>query len=152
MADIQKIMDATIVTGEYQNAHGENKKSYLKIGTLFVYADGGMSLKLDAMPIGGGNISFYERKPKDGQQQNSQPQQQQQQQQQQQNQSYQQPQQYQQQAPQQQQQNNQPHGGYGNPNKQQQRATANNPPVPDDYSNDPVPFYKQAIKLTKDKK
>jgi hypothetical protein len=141
MAEIQKIMDATIVTGEYQNAHGENKKSYLKIGTLFVYADGGMSLKLDAMPIGGGNISFYERKPKDGQQQNSQqqgqqqgyqqPQQQQsQQQQQQQNQSYQQPQQYQQQASQQ--QNNQPHGGYGNPNKIQ--------PPPQSYSrNDSLP-------------
>ena len=107
MADIQKIMDATITTGEYTNNNGENKKSYLKIGTLFVYADGGMSLKLDAMPISGGNISFYDRKPREnnGQQQ---PQQQQQQQQQ--------PQQgySQQQQPQQQQ------GGYGQQQPQQQ--------------------------------
>ena len=102
MADIQKIMDATITTGEYTNNNGENKKSYLKIGTLFVYADGGMSLKLDAMPISGGNISFYDRKPRENSGQ--QPQQQQQPQQ-----GY-----SQQQQPQQQQ------GGYGQQQPQQQ--------------------------------
>ena len=64
MANIAKIMDATVVTGEYTNAQGEQKKSYLKIGTLFVYDDNGMSLKLDALPIGNPNINFYERKPK----------------------------------------------------------------------------------------
>ena len=67
MSKISKLMDATIVTGEYTNSQGEKKKSYLKIGTLFVYEDGGMSMKLDALPLGNGNISFYERKPREGQ-------------------------------------------------------------------------------------
>jgi len=53
------IYNATVVTGEYTNQQGETKKKYLNIGTLFVYPDGGMSLKLDAVPISNGNISFY---------------------------------------------------------------------------------------------
>jgi len=64
MSTVQKTMDAVIVTGEYQDQQGNQKKKYMNIGTLFVYQDGGMSLKLDAMPIGGGNISFYDKKPK----------------------------------------------------------------------------------------
>jgi len=64
MSTVTKIMDATITTGTYKNAQGEEKKSYLKIGTLFIYDDNGMSLKLDAVPVGNGNINFYERKPK----------------------------------------------------------------------------------------
>ena len=78
---VTKTMNATIITGEYQNNQGETKKSYATIGTLFIYDDGGMSLKLDALPIGNGNINFYEKKPKDQQQQQGgyqQPQQQQQ--------------------------------------------------------------------------
>lgn len=86
MANVTKVMNATIVTGEYQNAQGETKKSYLTVGTLFVYDDGDMSLKLDAAPIGNGNISFYDKKSKEQNNQQSYQQQQQQQQ------SYQQPQ------------------------------------------------------------
>lgn len=89
---LQKTMNATIVTGEYTDRQtGQQKKSYLTIGKLFVYNDGGMSLKLDAMPTGNQNISFYDIKPKNqnnqapqqqpnnnyggnGQQQNQQPQ------------------------------------------------------------------------------
>ena len=67
MSTVAKIYDATITTGEYQNAQGEQKKSYLKVGTLFQYADGGLSLKLDAVPVGNGNINFYERKPRENQ-------------------------------------------------------------------------------------
>ncbi len=67
MSTIQKIMDATIVTGEYTDSSGQQKKTYLKVGTLFVYQDGGMSLKLDALPLGSGNINFYDRKPKNAQ-------------------------------------------------------------------------------------
>jgi hypothetical protein len=66
---VQKTMNATVTTGEYQNSQGETKKSYMTIGTLFIYDDGGMSLKLDALPLGNGNINFYEKKPKDAQQQ-----------------------------------------------------------------------------------
>ncbi len=57
-------MNAVIVTGEYTNNQGEKKKSYTNIGKLFIYANGGMSLKLDAMPMGGQNINFYDVKPK----------------------------------------------------------------------------------------
>jgi len=63
-----KTMNATVVTGEYQSSQGETKKSYMTIGTLFIYDDGGMSLKLDALPLGNGNISFYDKKPKEAQQ------------------------------------------------------------------------------------
>ena len=64
MSNLLTTKNATIVTGEYTDAQGQAKKSYLTIGTLFVYDDGGMSLKLDAMPIGGGNITFYDKKAK----------------------------------------------------------------------------------------
>jgi len=49
-------------------------ESYLTIGKLFIYQDGGMSLKLDALPIGNQTINFYDIKPK--QQQSQQPSQQ----------------------------------------------------------------------------
>ncbi len=73
---LQKTMNATIVTGEYTDrATGQQKKSYLTIGKLFIYNDGGMSLKLDALPLNGQNINFYDIKPKNqnNQQQNQQP-------------------------------------------------------------------------------
>ncbi len=64
MSTVQKTMDAVITTGEYTDQQGIQKKRYMNIGTLFVYNDGGMSLKLDAVPVGNGNISFYDKKPK----------------------------------------------------------------------------------------
>ena len=73
--NLKKTMNATIVTGEYTDRQtGQLKKSYLTIGKLFIYNDGGMSLKLDAMPTGNQNISFYDIKPKN--QNNQAPQQQ----------------------------------------------------------------------------
>ena len=67
---LQKIMNATITTSEYTDrATGQQKKSYLTIGKLFIYNDGGMSLKLDALPLHGQNINFYDIKPKNQQQQ-----------------------------------------------------------------------------------
>jgi len=73
--NLLKTMNATIVTGVYTDrATGQQKKSYLTIGKLFVYNDGGMSLKLDAMPTNGQNINFYDIKPKN--QNNQAPQQQ----------------------------------------------------------------------------
>ena len=58
-------MNATIVTGEYTDRQtGQTKKSYLTIGKLFIYNDGGMSLKLDALPHANQNITFYPIKPK----------------------------------------------------------------------------------------
>ena len=62
---LQKTMNATITTGEYTDRQtGQKKKSYLTIGKLFIYNDGGMSLKLDALPLAGQNINFYDIKPK----------------------------------------------------------------------------------------
>ena len=69
---VAKTMNATIVTGEYfSKKHNTTKKSYLTIGKLFIHQDGGMSLKLDALPIGNQTINFYDIKPK--QQQSQQP-------------------------------------------------------------------------------
>lgn len=77
MANIQKTMNATIVTGEYQNSNGESKKRYLNVGTLFIYQDGGMSLKIEDGISVSGNINFYEKQPKQNQGNNYKPQQQQ---------------------------------------------------------------------------
>ena len=75
-SNVQKVMNATITTGEYfSKQENRNKKSYLTIGKLFIYQDGGMSLKLDALPHANQTISFYDIKPKNQPQQN-QPQQQ----------------------------------------------------------------------------
>jgi hypothetical protein len=51
---------AVAVTGEYQK-DGETKKSYMTIGTLMQYDDGGFALKLDAVPTNfNGWVSFYD--------------------------------------------------------------------------------------------
>jgi len=68
-------MNAVITTGKYIDKQtGEQKKNYLVVGKLFIYRNGGMSLKLDAMPMCGQTISFYNIKPKSqpNQQQNQQ--------------------------------------------------------------------------------
>lgn len=67
---VKQILNATIVIGQYTDRQsGKQKKSYLTIGTLFIYQDG-MSLKLDALPTNGQNIVFYPRKPKEQNQAN----------------------------------------------------------------------------------
>ena len=71
---LSHLMNATIVTGEYYDQQQQKKKKYLTIGTLFVYQDGGMSLKLDALPTHGQNITFYPQKAKDPQPQQNPPQ------------------------------------------------------------------------------
>ena len=62
---LQKTMNAVIVTGDYiDKTTGAKKKKYNTIGSLFIYSDGSMSLKLDAYPTRGQNIVFYDIKPK----------------------------------------------------------------------------------------
>jgi hypothetical protein len=62
---VAKTLNAVITTGQYfSQRDNKQKKSYLTIGKLFIYHDGGMSLKLDAMPTNGQMINFYEIKPK----------------------------------------------------------------------------------------
>ncbi len=70
---VKQILNATIVTGQYiDKKTGETKNSYITIGTLFIYQDNGMALKLDAMPTNGQNIVFYKPKPKGQSNQNNQ--------------------------------------------------------------------------------
>jgi len=75
----QQIMNAVITTGAYTTREGKQKKSYLTIGKLFIYAGGGMSLKLDAYPTANQTITFYPIKPKEQRRYDQQPQQNQQQ-------------------------------------------------------------------------
>ena len=61
---LQKTMNAVIVTGKYFDKAQKEKKTYLTVGTLFVYDNGGMSLKLDVIPPTDKTISFYDHKKK----------------------------------------------------------------------------------------
>jgi len=72
-------LNAVIVTGQYTTREGKQKKTYLTIGKLFIYAGGGMSLKLDALPHANQPIAFYPIKPKEQRRYDQQPQQNQQQ-------------------------------------------------------------------------
>jgi hypothetical protein len=57
----KKIYDAVATIGEYKAASGEIKKRYMTLGSVFE-SDNGMSLKLDAVPVGlewNGWISFF---------------------------------------------------------------------------------------------
>ncbi len=41
---------------------GQQKKKYTTVGTLFIYDDGGMSIKMDAIPVGfDGKLAVYDR-------------------------------------------------------------------------------------------
>jgi len=75
----QQILNAVITTGAYTTREGKQKKSYLTIGKLFIYAGGGMNLKLDAYPTANQTITFYPIKPKEQRRYDQQPQQPQQQ-------------------------------------------------------------------------
>ena len=61
---VQKVMNIVATTGTYQK-DGQEKKKYLTVGALFIYDDGGMSIKLDAVPVNfDGSLSVYERENK----------------------------------------------------------------------------------------
>jgi hypothetical protein len=73
-AKVSKVLNAVITTGQYfSQRDNKQKKSYLTIGKLFIYADGGMSLKLDALPTDGQIINFYDIKQKNQQGYNQNP-------------------------------------------------------------------------------
>ena len=58
---VTKTMNIVATTGTYVK-DGQEKKRYLTVGTLFMYDDGGMSIKLDAIPTSfDGSLSVYER-------------------------------------------------------------------------------------------
>jgi len=67
---MQKTKNAVVVTGKYTNNAGEEKNSYMTIGSLFEREDGSLVMKLDAVPVGSefsGWVNFYDPKPRDGQ-------------------------------------------------------------------------------------
>jgi len=71
--------DVMTSTGEYQDANGQTKKRWLKVGAAFVDDNKNLSFKLDALPMpkeGGCWLKVFK---KDSQPQNNPPQQQQQQ-------------------------------------------------------------------------
>ncbi len=67
---VQKVMNIVATTGTYQK-DGQEKKKYLTVGALFIYDDGGMSIKLEAIPTNfDGSLSVYERESQTPQQNN----------------------------------------------------------------------------------
>jgi len=70
---VQKTMNIVATTGTYTDNQGQEKKRYLTVGTLFIYDDGGMSIKLDAIPTHfNGNLAIYERENRNNSQTNNQ--------------------------------------------------------------------------------
>lgn len=63
-----KKFDAVATIGEYTDRNGQTKKRYLNVGAVFEN-DKGLSLKIDALPLGkdwNGWIAFYPPKDRDG--------------------------------------------------------------------------------------
>jgi hypothetical protein len=68
---VQQVKNIVATTCTYMK-DGVEKKRYLTVGSLFIYDDGGMSIKLDAVPTGfDGNLSVYDRDNNNQQNQNS---------------------------------------------------------------------------------
>lgn len=66
----QATHDLVIKNGEYQDhMSGETKARWLNIGTLFTHDDGGLSVKLDCVPIGvpdwQGWVKAFPKKPRE---------------------------------------------------------------------------------------
>lgn len=58
--------DAMAKGGTYTNRDGDEKTRWIKCGVVFEGTNGGLSLKLEAMPVPfDGWISFFEPKPRD---------------------------------------------------------------------------------------
>jgi hypothetical protein len=72
---MEKVYDAVVVTGEYQDSSGQTKKRYMNVGVV-LKGDKGLSLKLEAVPVNfNGWINFYEPKPRENGRAATQPQQ-----------------------------------------------------------------------------
>jgi hypothetical protein len=55
----------------YTTRDGEDKKQWINVGRATAWDDGGISLELHAVPVGGwwdGKLSLFEPKPKEGEQ------------------------------------------------------------------------------------
>ena len=65
----KKTHDLAIKTGTYTNREGEEKGRYLNIGSILAHEDGGISVKLNCIPVGltdwEGWVSAFPVKKKD---------------------------------------------------------------------------------------
>jgi len=62
------VFDAVATVGEYTDKQGNKKKRYMTVGKVFESEGGGLSLKLDALPVvpeWSGWLSFYVPKDKE---------------------------------------------------------------------------------------
>ena len=69
MAKMTPYKRASASTGTYTDNQGNEKKRWVNVGTLFKYDDGGLSLKIESLPVGGqwnGFISFFDIEDKQG--------------------------------------------------------------------------------------
>ena len=67
MSSSKVVFDVVAVTGTYKNQDGETKSRTMKCGVV-MENDKGMSMKLEALPVGAGWdgwLRFYEPKPKE---------------------------------------------------------------------------------------
>ena len=58
----KKVFDAAVSTGTYTDSQGQEKKRWVNVGAVFEHDGGGMSLKLETVPVGkewSGWISFF---------------------------------------------------------------------------------------------
>ena len=67
MSKLKKIKNAVVTTGEYTDNDGNTKKRYINVGAMFKYEDGGVTVKLDCLPLMEGDvwINFYDLKDRD---------------------------------------------------------------------------------------
>lgn len=57
---MKKVYDAVCTIGKYTNNKGEEKNRYITVGAVLEGDNGGLSLKLDAVPTNfNGYINFY---------------------------------------------------------------------------------------------
>jgi len=55
------IVKNLVSTKVYYDKNGQEKKSYTKVGVIFIYEDGGMSIKMEAIPLNwDGTANAYE--------------------------------------------------------------------------------------------
>ena len=65
---MKKTHDAVYGGEKYTDKNGDEKTRFINVGALFQRDDGSQTMKLESIPVGfNGWISFYEPKPKDGQ-------------------------------------------------------------------------------------
>lgn len=58
----KKVYDAAVSTGSYTDRDGNEKKRWVNVGAVFEHDGGGLSLKLETVPVGkdwSGWISFF---------------------------------------------------------------------------------------------